>query len=76
MLGLIVADITNPFFPELVRGFEDVALKMGFGILMGSTGGDPMRTGAWVQRMLQHGIEGLALLTFRSEPTEVFGPSG
>jgi DNA-binding LacI/PurR family transcriptional regulator len=72
LLGLIVADITNPFFPELVRGFEDVALKMGFGILIGSTGGDPMRTGTWVQRMLQHGIEGLALLTFRSEPAEVY----
>jgi LacI family transcriptional regulator len=72
LLGLIVADITNPFFPELVRGFEDVALKMGFGILIGSTGGDPMRTGAWVQRMLQHGIEGLALLTFKSEPADVY----
>lgn len=72
LLGLVVADITNPFFPELVSGFEDVALKMGFGILMGSTGGDPGRTRTWVQRMLQHGIEGLALLTFRSESVEVY----
>lgn len=72
LLGLIVADITNPFFPELVSGFEDVALKMGFGILIGSTGGDPKRTGTWVQRMLQHGIEGLALLTFRNEPPDVY----
>ena len=28
MLGLVVSDITNPFFPELVKGFEDVALQL------------------------------------------------
>ncbi len=72
LLGLLVADITNPFFPELVRGFEDAATKHGFSLLMGSTYGDPSRTGAWVQRMLQHGIEGLAMLTFMSEPASVY----
>jgi len=25
IVGLIVSDITNPFFPELVKGFEDAA---------------------------------------------------
>ena len=26
ILGLIVSDITNPFFPELIKGFEDIAI--------------------------------------------------
>ncbi len=72
LVGLIVAEITNPFFPELIRGFEDAALKRGFGILVGSTNGDPTRTSTWVQRMLQHGVEGLALLTFVREEATVY----
>src|ERR1700683_4871958 len=38
MLGLVVSDITNPFFPELVKGFEDIATERGYEIMVGSTG--------------------------------------
>jgi DNA-binding LacI/PurR family transcriptional regulator len=37
MLGLIVSEITNPFFPELIQGFEEVAVENGYEILIGST---------------------------------------
>jgi hypothetical protein len=30
MPGLVVSDITNPFFPELVKGFEEVAPQNGY----------------------------------------------
>lgn len=30
MLGMVISDITNPFFPQLVRGAEDVALKHNY----------------------------------------------
>lgn len=30
MLGMIIPDITNPFFPQLVRGAEDAALQHGY----------------------------------------------
>jgi DNA-binding LacI/PurR family transcriptional regulator len=72
LLGLLVPEITNPFFPELIRGFEEAALAEGFGILVGSTNADVDRTKIWVQRMLQHGIEGLALLTFKREPDGIY----
>jgi DNA-binding LacI/PurR family transcriptional regulator len=72
LLGLLVPEITNPFFPELIRGFEEAALAKGFGILIGSTEADADRTTVWVQRMLQHGVEGLALLTFKQEPESVY----
>ncbi len=29
-LGMVISDITNPFFPLLVRGAEDAALKRGY----------------------------------------------
>src|ERR1700733_9152076 len=29
LFGLIVSEITNPFFPELIQGFEDIAVEHG-----------------------------------------------
>jgi LacI family transcriptional regulator len=29
-LGMVISDITNPFFPQVVRGAEDCALKYGY----------------------------------------------
>ena len=33
-LGIIIPDITNPFFPQLVRGAEDYANKFGFNLFL------------------------------------------
>ncbi|HPQ15895.1 MAG TPA: LacI family DNA-binding transcriptional regulator, partial [Bryobacteraceae bacterium] len=29
-LGMVISDITNPFFPLMVRGAEDAAVKRGY----------------------------------------------
>src|SRR5262249_5913770 len=34
MLGLIISDITNPFFPELVKHFEDQAVQKGLEVII------------------------------------------
>ncbi len=62
-LGLIVSDITNPFFPELVKGFEDVALRHGYEIIIGSTNYESSRTALCVRRMLERKVEGVAIMT-------------
>jgi LacI family transcriptional regulator len=36
-IGLIIPDITNPFFPELVRGAEDIAAEEGFAVILCNT---------------------------------------
>jgi len=72
LIGLLVPDIMNPFFPELIHGFEQAAAAEGFGILIGSTHDHPQETEEWVRRMLQHSIEGLALLTFKEESSRVY----
>src|ERR1700721_2913943 len=43
MYGLIISDITNPFFPELVKAFEDIAIGHGQEILIANTNYDPER---------------------------------
>ena len=40
ILGLIVSEITNPFFPELVQEFENLAVAQGYEVMIGSTNYD------------------------------------
>src|SRR5208282_4625859 len=40
ILGLIVSEITNPFFPELVQEFENLAVAQGYDVMIGSTNYD------------------------------------
>ena len=52
IFGLIVSEITNPFFPEIVHVFEDTALKHNYEVLLTSTVHDTERMKIAVRRML------------------------
>jgi LacI family transcriptional regulator len=67
IFGLIVSEITNPFFPEIVRVFEETALQNNYEILVTSTVHDPERMKTSVRRMLEHRVEGVAVMTFGME---------
>jgi DNA-binding LacI/PurR family transcriptional regulator len=40
MIGMIIPDITNPFFPAVVRGAEDVAFTNGYRLVLCNTDND------------------------------------
>ena len=67
LLGLVVSEITNPFFPELVQEFENLAVEQGYEVFIGSTNYDAARTEALVRRMLQRSVDGVAIMTFGIE---------
>jgi LacI family transcriptional regulator len=67
MLGLIVSEITNPFFPELVQEFENLAVAQGYEVLIGSTNYEAARTESLIRRMLQRNVDGVAVMTFGIE---------
>jgi DNA-binding LacI/PurR family transcriptional regulator len=68
ILGLIVSDVTNPFFPELIQGFEDVAVQHGYELFISSTRYDPARMALAVRRMLERTVEGVAIMTSEMDP--------
>ncbi|MDQ2833878.1 MAG: LacI family transcriptional regulator [Acidobacteriota bacterium] len=74
MYGLIISDITNPFFPELVKAFEDIAVSHGQEVLVANTNYDPERMKLCVTRMLQRKVDGVAIMTSEMDPAlvEVF----
>jgi LacI family transcriptional regulator len=67
ILGIIVENITNPFFPELIQRFEEIAVAHGYEILVSSSNGDPAVLTTCVRRMLERKVEGVAVLTFGEE---------
>ena len=67
MYGLIISDITNPYFPELVKAFEDIAVEHGQDVLIANTDYDPKRMETCVIRMLQRKVDGVAIMTSEME---------
>jgi DNA-binding LacI/PurR family transcriptional regulator len=63
LIGLIVSDITNPFFPELVRAFEDLAAQKQYDLLLTSTNYDTSRMTTCLRRMLERKVDGVAMMT-------------
>ncbi len=43
LLGMIIPDITNPFFPAIVRGAEDVACQSGFRLILCNSDNDEVK---------------------------------
>src|SRR5437762_3987600 len=67
IFGLIVSEITNPFFPEIVQTFEHLAVENNYEILLTSTVHDPKRMEVSVRRMIERRVDGVAILTFGME---------
>jgi len=67
LLGLIISDIVNPFFPELVKSFEDIAIQNGLEVLVANTGYSLERMSLGVRRMMERKAEGVAVMTSEME---------
>src|SRR3982074_2868073 len=67
IFGLIVSEITNPFFPEIVQVFENIAVEHHYEILLTSTVHDPKLLESSVRRMLERRVDGVAVMTFGME---------
>jgi LacI family transcriptional regulator len=60
-LGLIVTDIENPYFPELVRAVEDAARAEGYAILLCNAADDPEREAGYLDLLVERRVDGLII---------------
>ncbi|HVU46046.1 MAG TPA: LacI family DNA-binding transcriptional regulator [Terracidiphilus sp.] len=70
--GLIIPDITNPFFPEFIHAFEGLLADIDRNMLMATTASHPPRVQKTIHRMLVSQVDGIALLAseIETEPIE------
>ncbi|HTZ58842.1 MAG TPA: LacI family DNA-binding transcriptional regulator [Acidobacteriaceae bacterium] len=66
--GLIISDIENPFFPELVKCFERLAVERSYEVLIANTDYQPERMEGCVRRMLERKVDGVAIMTSEMDP--------
>ena len=59
--GLIVTDIENPYFPELVRAVEDAARAEGYAILLCNAADDPEREAGYLELLVERRVDGLII---------------
>ena len=60
-LGMIVPDIANPFFPEVVRGAEDAAHGAGYTLLIASSDNDTRKEEVYLRLFLAKRVDGVIL---------------
>ena len=64
IFGLVVSEIRNSFFPEIVETFTQLAVKHKYEILLTSTGSDSNQVEIAARRMVERRVDGVAILTF------------
>ena len=70
LIGLMVADIKNPFYAELARGIEDQARKLGYLVIICSTDDRIDVLARYAETVIGTGVDGLILSSVRlKDPT-------
>ena len=62
MLGLVIEDVSNPFYSKIFRGVEEIARDVGFLVITASSGGEPEREPELVQLLCERRVDGLLVV--------------
>jgi len=62
-VGLLISDVGNPFYPEVIHGVEDIALEHGYDVFLCNTGYDLDRGMALVRSLADKSVDGALLMS-------------
>ncbi len=71
-VGMVVPSITNPFFPAVVRGVEDVLSQEGYTLLLGNSDYDIQKEEAYYHTFSAKRVDGLVLEITPTQPPQYF----
>jgi LacI family transcriptional regulator len=60
-IGLVITDISNPFFTSLVRGIEDVANQAGYSVILCNTDEDPAKELTYLRMLSRKRVDGIVV---------------
>lgn len=58
-IGLVIPDITNPFFPEISRGAEDRANEGGYSVIICNSDDSPLKEERYVKMLIEKMVDGI-----------------
>ena len=76
VIGIVVPDIANPFFPEIIRGAELVARPAGYTLLSSNIVEDPDREAEVLETLLRHRVDGVILCSARLDEARLLQAIG
>jgi len=62
-IGLIVSDISNPFYSNMARSIEDELSKQDYNLIIGSTDEDLERETELISLLIERGVDGFIIST-------------
>lgn len=68
-IGLVVTDITNPFFAQLVRSVENITWQAGYTLILANTDENAQREETIIQTLMEKCVDGLILVPASSQPS-------
>jgi DNA-binding LacI/PurR family transcriptional regulator len=71
LFGLVISEIANPFFPEIIRGFQSAAWDRGFNVLLLNTEYNEKRTQSVIRKLIESDVRGVAIMTSSLDDTIV-----
>jgi LacI family transcriptional regulator len=71
LIGMVMADISNPFFGQLLGGVERAALGHNHLVIVSDSGGDPQRERAILEHLSNQRVAGIIISTLSHDPAQV-----
>lgn len=62
VLGLVLADIAHPLFPQIAQAIENAASDLGYGTLIGDSRNDVSAQTRAINRLIERGADGLIIV--------------
>ena len=53
LFGLVISEIINPYFPEIIRGFQAEAWDRGFDVVLCNTEYNSQRSSSVIQKLIE-----------------------
>jgi DNA-binding LacI/PurR family transcriptional regulator len=63
LFGLVISEIVNPYFPEIIRGFQAEAWDSGSDVALYNTEYDSGRSAAVIEKLIESDVRGVAIMT-------------
>jgi LacI family transcriptional regulator len=70
LVGVVLPDLSNPFYPSLVRGVQDRLSANGYHAVIGNTDADPVQERELIAELVDREVDGLVLVTFTFRPKD------
>ncbi|MGC4108313.1 MAG: LacI family DNA-binding transcriptional regulator [Thermomicrobiales bacterium] len=70
-IAVVIPDITNPWYPEFIRGIQDVASARSYDVLIANTDGDPRIERKAIDAVRRNNADGLIITPLYLDVTDM-----